>query len=187
MSSAISTIAVCGALAAGFVVAGPAPPPAGAHLGALLGRTNLRHTGEDGRVSESRGGGIELQVLPSAPFTVSMGGWFALGVASGAPERRDVYDFHVQLGLKPEHTQGKPIAPFLALGFDVLYVTSYEDKRTYRGTTLGASAQVGIIGYATDRLVYRAGAGYLGAIVPGTGDDLGGLVLQVGLGYSLDP
>lgn len=183
-----ATSIVGGAVAAALLAAAPAPAQAGGDdVVTLVNLTNLRHTGEDGRVAESRGGGIDLQILPSAPFTVSMGGWFALGVASGAPERRDVYDFHVQVGLKPERTKGTAVAPFLTVGLDVLYVTSYQDKRTYRGTTLGASAQAGIIGYAGDRVFYRAGAGYLGAIVPGTGDDLGGLVLQVGLGYSLDP
>lgn len=181
-------ISLCSALAAAFLILAPGSARAGDDdVVALVDLTNVRHTGQDGQVSESRGGGVELQFLSDELFTVSLGGWFALGVPGAAPERRDIFDFHVQLGLKPEDTRGKAVAPFLALGLDVLYVTSYQDKRSYRGTTLGASAQAGILGYAGERLSYRASAGYLGAIVPGTGDDLGALVLQVGLGYSLDP
>jgi len=37
------------------------------------------------------------------------------------------------------------------------------------------------MGYLTDRWIYRVNGAYLGAIVPGTGDDLGGLVLQAGI------
>ena len=52
--------------------------------------------------------------------------------------------------------------------------------------------------YGTDgRLAYRtwgngnkimdfSTAGYMGAIVPGTGDDLSAVVLQVGVGYQMD-
>jgi hypothetical protein len=38
----------------------------------------------------------------------------------------------------------------------------------------------------TESWIFRASGSYLGAIVPGTGDDLGGLVLQAGIGKMFD-
>ena len=60
--------------------------------------------------------------------------------------------------------------------------SSFSKGETLRGTTLGVNAHAGLMGKVTGQWVYRASATYLGAIVPGTGDDLGGLVLQFGLG-----
>ena len=73
-----------------------------------------------------------------------------------------------------------------ALGLDVLSITTRTKTETMRGTTLGISAQAGFMGRIGDRLMYRASATYIGAIVPGTGDALDGLVFQVGLGWLFD-
>jgi len=130
------------------------------------------------------GMGIELRFVPDDEcMTGSIGGFAAFG-DEGLPMRRDVLDVHFQIGFKPERP-GK-IAPYVGVGLDVLHVTSHEMDRSLRGTTLGLSAQGGVIGPIGDTLVYRATVGYLGAIVPGTGDDLGGVMLQLGLGFMID-
>ncbi len=117
-------------------------------------------------------------------MTGSIGGFAAFG-NQGTDTRQDVFDVHVQFGLKPE--KDGMFIPYAALGLDVLHVTTHETapSMSFRGTTLGITAAVGLMGHASEKLVYRATVGYLGAIVPGTGDDLGGVVMQVGLGYMI--
>jgi hypothetical protein len=115
-------------------------------------------------------------------FTGGIGGFATVG-AEGAPTRQDLLDVHFQFAMKPERADH--IAPYLGVGLDVLHVTTHEMTRELRGTTLGISAQLGVLGNLGDKLVYRATAGYLGAIVPGTGDDLGAWVLQVGIGLRM--
>jgi hypothetical protein len=116
-------------------------------------------------------------------MTGSIGGFATVG-SEGGPTRQDLLDVHFQVVMKPEHAEH--IAPYLGLGLDVLHVTTHTMDRDLRGSTLGISAQAGVIGNVTDRVVFRATAGYLGAIVPGTGDDLGAWVLQVGIGLRMD-
>jgi hypothetical protein len=139
---------------------------------------------KDGVHAGATGVGIELRFVPDDEcMTGSIGGFAAIG-DEGAPMRRDVLDVHFQVGFKPERP-GK-IAPYIGVGLDVLHVTTHQMDRSLRGTTLGISAQAGVLGPIGDTLVYRATVGYMGAIVPGTGDDLGGLMLQVGLGFKID-
>jgi hypothetical protein len=129
------------------------------------------------------GVGIELRFVPDDEcMTGSIGGFAAIG-DEGAPMRRDILDVHFQIGFKPER---KGIAPYLGVGLDVLHVTTHQMDRSLRGTTLGISAQAGVLGPIGDTLVYRATVGYMGAIVPGTGDDLRGVMLQVGVGFKID-
>lgn len=129
------------------------------------------------------GPGVELRFVPDdEPVTMSIGGFAAVG-ERGASLRRDVLDVHFQIGFKPERMK---IAPYASLGLDVLHITTHEMDTSYRGTTLGLSAQAGLLGTIGDHAVLRATVGYLGAIVPGSGDDLGGLVLQAGVGWMMD-
>jgi hypothetical protein len=133
------------------------------------------------------GMGVELRFVPDDEcMTGSIGGFAAMG-DDGAPMRRDVLDVHFQIGFKPER---EGIAPYLGVGLDVLHVTTHQTTdqmdRAFRGTTLGISAQGGVLGPIGDTLVYRATVAYMGAIVPGTGDDLGGLMFQLGLGFKID-
>jgi len=149
--------------------------------------TLIEPLAEDGRVATSIGNGAEIRFLPGRDaITGSIGGYFALGKADGQKTMRDIYDFHVNIGYKRERSRGKQFIPFLSLGLDVLHMTTrVVDGPTLRGITLGINAQLGVMGYLSKRWVYRVSGAYLGAIVPGTGDDLGGLVLQAGLGRSI--
>jgi len=131
----------------------------------------------------ANGAGVELRFAPDdEAITGSIGGFAAVG-ERGDVMRRDVLDVHFQFGIKAKKTA---IAPYVGLGLDVLHVTTHVDAMTYRGTTLGISAQVGLLGRIGEHTVFRATAGYMGAIVPGTGDDLGAVVLQLGVGYAAD-
>lgn len=166
--------------------------PAAAHAGdepaVLVDATMIEPLGEEGRVSSSFGYGTELRLLPNRePFLAAFGAWYGIGVLDGQKTMRDMYDFHFDIGLKPERTQGDSIYPFGTIGLDVLHmVTRDPDGPTYRGTTLGLHARVGAMGSLGKRWYYSVSIGYLGAIVPGTGDDLGGLVMQAGLGFKID-
>jgi hypothetical protein len=128
--------------------------------------------------------GAELRFLEGHDvMTGSIGGFATVG-SEGGPSRQDLLDVHFQIGIKPEHAAH--LAPYLGVGLDVLHVTTHTMDADYRGSTLGVSAQGGVIGMLGDKFMFRATAGYLGAIVPGTGDDLGAWVLQVGVGVRMD-
>lgn len=135
--------------------------------------------------AESTGAGAEIRFLVDRePFTMSLGGFAAVGQQARNERGRDVLDVHFQAAGKLGGWRS--IAPYAGLGLDLLHVTTHVPGAELRGTTLGVSAMGGFVGAIGDRLVWRATAGYLGAIVPGTGDDLGGLVLQLGIGARLD-
>ena len=137
-----------------------------------------------GRHAGGTGIGAEMRFFEGHDvMTGSIGGFATIG-AEGGPSRQDLLDVHFQVGMKPEHAAH--FAPYLGLGLDVLHVTTHTMDHDYRGTTLGISAQGGVIGMLGDKAMFRATAGYLGAIVPGTGDDLGAWVLQVGIGLRMD-
>jgi hypothetical protein len=154
----------------------------------IIDATVIQPLGEKGRVSESDGLGAELRFMPEDEcMTVSIGGYGALGQPNLDKTLRDIYDFHVNVGVKKEHDRDSHLVPYATLGLDVLYMATHEpqgegEMLTLKGTTLGVNAQVGFLGNIAGGFVYRASASYLGAVVPGTGDDLGGLVLQIGIG-----
>jgi len=163
-----------------------------AHAGGEMGflvvdSTMLKPIGEDGEVSNSLGYGAELRMMDTREvLTMSIGGYYALGQLDGEKTMRDVYDFHVNIGVKPEHTSGDMLIPYLTIGLDVLAMTTRIPKGDeYKGTTLGLNASGGVMGHLGDTWLYRASVSYLGAVVPGTGDDLGGVVLQVGFGRAI--
>jgi hypothetical protein len=140
---------------------------------------------KEGVHAGATGVGAELRFVPDDEcMTMSIGGFAAAG-DTGDRFRRDVLDVHFQIGVK---TKKKSLAPYLGLGVDVLHVTTHveETQMSFRGTTLGLSAQAGLVGTLGEHIVVRATAGYMGAIVPGTGDDLSAVVLQVGVGYQMD-
>jgi hypothetical protein len=167
-------------------------PVSGAHAGGDVGvvvdGTMIKPLGEQGAVSNSLGYGAEIRMMPNREcFTASIGGFFALGQPEGEKTMRDIYDFHFNIGLKPERTRDSKLIPFVTIGLNVLYMTTHEpNDMSYRGTTLGLNARAGVMGHMTESWIFRVSGSYLGAIVPGTGDDLGGLVLQAGIGKMLD-
>ena len=156
--------------------------------GLMANATLMKPLGGEGRVTESRGAGGEIVLLPDADMIVQIGGFGVLGEDVPGKTARDVYDLHVLVGLKTGGREA-PLSAYGALGLDVLSMTTRlpaelaaPENRVRRGTTLGIGAQLGLLGTFADRGFYRVSGSYLGAIVPGTGDDLGGLVLQIGLG-----
>lgn len=159
----------------------------GDEVGMLVDATIVKPTGESGRVSNSLGYGAEIRMMPHRePFTVSFGGFFGLGERQPDKVARDLYDFHFNIGFKASKSRRRHLIPFLTVGLDVLFITSHQpDGATFKGTTLGLNASAGFLGHISDTWVYRVNGSYLGAIVPGTGDDLGGLVLQAGVGKLL--
>ena len=154
--------------------------------GLVLSGTLVKPMGGEGRITESTGVGGEILLLPSDAVLVQIGGFGALGRSADGKEARDIYDLHLMVGLAT--SRRSTIAPYACLGIDVLSLTSRDrDKgETLRGTTLGVSAQAGLLGRFGDRGLVKASASYLGAIVPGTGDDLAGLVLQLAIGAAFD-
>ena len=171
-------------LAAALLTAVTGTAVAGGDVGMMVDANIVKATGENGLVTNSLGYGGEIRMMPHRePVTVSIGGFYSLGERQAGKVARDLYDFHVNVGFKSERSRGAHLIPFATLGLDVLFVTSHQpDGMTHRGTTLGVNASAGVLGHLTDTWVYRVNASYLGAIVPGTGDDLGGLVMQVGFG-----
>ena len=79
------------------------------------------------------------------------------------------------------------ITPYVGVGLDVLHITTHEPTRSVRGSTLGLSGHFGLMGRIGDdeEWIWRASAQYLGAIVPGTGEDLGGVTLSIGIGKQI--
>jgi hypothetical protein len=147
----------------------------------------LSPIGDKGRISDSYGWGAEVRVVPDDPITMSFGGYAALGRHDGGKDMRDVYTFGYDVAWQPGK-HDTVLRPFLGVGLDVLWVNSRfaDGSAPLRGTTLGVHARAGAIHSLSRRWLLQVSASYLGAIVPGTGDDLGGLVLQAGLGKTFD-
>jgi outer membrane protein W len=149
------------------------------HLTSILPQEGT-HAGADGV-------GAELRFFDDDEMMTGGFSAFAAFGRQGADERRDVLDVRFHLAMKPEDA-GR-VAPYAGVGLDLLHVTTHlpgPDAMTARGTTLGVSVEAGVMGKASRRWFYRASVGYLGAIVPGTGDDLGGVVVQLGVGRMID-
>ncbi len=143
-----------------------------------------------GTVSDSVGNGAEMRVLFNGdPMTLMVGGFYAIGRPDGDKGQRDVYDFHFDFGYEAKRARGAAFLPFLAVGLDVLNMTSRPAATmtgpTFRGTTIGFNARLGVQGFFAKSWFYTVNATWLGAIVPGTGDDFGSVVLQAGIGIEL--
>jgi hypothetical protein len=136
-----------------------------------------------GEVAESLGGGAELRFVEDQ-LMIGVGA-SALYGSMPAMRRRDVMDVRVDGTLRLcKDCDGA--APYVGLGLDVLHVTTHEPGRSVRGSTLGLSAHAGLVGETwKDEWMWRAGVSYLGAIVPGTGEDLGGITFTIGLGKQI--
>ena len=155
--------------------------------GLLVNGTLVKPIGGEGRVSQSSGAGGDILLLPTSSWLVQIGGYGVFGQPATGVEARDIFDLHILVGMTPA-PRSATVAPYASVGFDVLSSTTREHDKgeTARGTTLGVSAQAGVLGRFADRGLVKASATYLGAIVPGTGDDLGGLVLQLAAGMAFD-
>jgi len=175
VSALLCTIAV--------TAAAPAFADEGAAL--MVQGTMLSPIGEKGRVADSYGWGAEIRIVPDDPMTMSFGGYAAIGQPDHGKEMRDVYTFCYDVAWTPgKHAS---VRPFIGAGLDILWVTTrIPDREQQRGTTLGLHARAGVVHALSKRWLIQASASYLGAIVPGTGDDLGGLVLQAGIGKTFD-
>jgi hypothetical protein len=154
----------------------------------MVNGTWVSPVSDRGAVTDSWGNGVEMRICHDRePWQIGIGGFVALGQEDKERSARDVYDLRFNVDLKSKAGQGSSLIPFIGIGLDVLNIASHlPNGDTLRGTTLGVNARVGVGGWATQSIYYSVGASYLGAIVPGTGDDLGGLVVQAGLGYTLD-
>ena len=155
--------------------------------GLLVNGTLVKPIGGEGRVAQSSGAGGEILLLPTSSWLVQIGGYGVFGQSAPGVEARDIFDFHLQVGMTPAG-RSATVAPYACVGIDVLSITTrdHEKGQTARGTTLGVSAQAGVLGRIGDRGLVKASGSYLGAIVPGTGDDLGGLVLQLSAGMAFE-
>jgi hypothetical protein len=155
--------------------------------GLLVNGTLVKPVGGEGRIAQSAGAGGDILLLPTSSWLVQIGGYGVFGQSAPAVEARDIFDLHVLVGMTPASREAT-LAPYGAVGLDVLSITTrdHEKGKTARGTTLGVSAQAGVLGRIDERGLIKASGSYLGAIVPGTGDDLGGLVFQLAAGMAFD-
>lgn len=155
--------------------------------GLLVNGTLVKPVGAEGRVSSSSGAGGEILLLPTSSWLVQIGGYGVFGRPATGVEGRDIFDLHLQVGMTPA-SRSATLAPYACLGIDILSITTrdHDKGETARGTTLGVSGQGGVLGRIGQRGLVKASATYLGAIVPGTGDDLGGLVFQLAAGMAFD-
>ncbi len=180
---------VCSALAAAALLgAGVSTAQAREKAVLMVNGTWVSPVNEQGQVAESWGNGVEMRICHERePWQIGIGGFVAIGQGEEGYTARDIYDLRFNVDLKSKHASGSSLIPFIGIGLDVLNIASHlPNGTTYRGTTLGMNARAGVGGWATRSIYYSVSASYLGAIVPGTGDDLGGLVVQLGLGYTLD-
>jgi hypothetical protein len=165
-------------LAVAAAILAPATPAAAGDDLALLATGAYLMPRAD--VGESYGGGAEAR-LADDNLTVGFGVQALIG-RTPALRRRDLMDVHFDVGLLLCE-RCRSISPYTSIGLDILHVTTHEPGRSVRGSTLGLSGHAGLLGkIGDDGWMWRAGASYLGAIVPGTGEDLGGVTLSVGIG-----
>jgi hypothetical protein len=141
-----------------------------------------------GGFGEAYGGGAEARMIDDN-ITIGFGARALVGRAP-AERRRDVMDVDFNVGVVL-CDRCKSFAPYLGVGLDILHITTHEPTRSVRGSTLGLSGSAGLmgeVGEVGDRdWMWRAGVQYLGAIVPGTGEDLGGVTLSLAVGtYIMD-
>lgn len=164
-----------------------ATPARADQTGLLIDGTLVKPIGGEGRVAESSGAGGEIVMLPTASWLIQIGGYGVFGRPATGVEARDIFDLHLIAGMTPA-SRSATVAPYAGVGIDILSITTrdHDKGKTVRGSTLGVSAQAGLLGRFADRGLLKASASYLGAIVPGTGDDLGGLVLQLAVGMAFD-
>jgi hypothetical protein len=138
-----------------------------------------------GGVGEAYGGGAEARMADDN-LTLGFGARMLVGQAP-AERRRDVMDVDFNVGVLL-CDKCESITPWLGVGLDVLHITTHEPMRSVRGSTLGLSGHAGLLGKFGDgdeEWMWRVSAQYLGAIVPGTGEDLGGVTLSIAVGKQI--
>lgn len=135
-----------------------------------------------GGVGEAYGGGAEARMADDH-LTIGFGARALIGQVPAA-RRRDVMDLDFNVGVL--FCECESISPYLGVGLDILHITTHEPTRSVRGSTLGLSGHAGFMGrLGDDDWIWRASAQYLGAIVPGTGEDLGGITLSIAVGKQI--
>lgn len=140
-----------------------------------------------GDIGESYGGGAEARMADDH-MTIGFGARALVG-RTPAVRRRDVMDVDFNVGVMM--CGCKSVTPYAAIGLDILHITTHEPTRSVRGSTLGLSGHFGLMGRLggddddDDAWIWRASAQYLGAIVPGTGEDLGGVTLSIAVGKQI--
>ena len=139
------------------------------------------------QLNDSSGLGATMRVLGGRePFNLDIGAFAAIGRSDGQRAMRDVYDIHVNFGLNPPSKKRRLVVPFVSLGLDFLYVsTRAPEGPSASGMTMGMNARGGIFGSLSKEWMYIANVSYIGAVVPGTGQGLDGLIFQIGVGKQL--
>jgi hypothetical protein len=137
-----------------------------------------------GDIGEAYGGGAEARMADDH-LTLGFGARALVGRAP-AERRRDVMDVDFNVGLMMCE-KCESLTPYVGVGLDILHITTHEPTRSVRGSTLGLSGHFGLMGRIgeDDEWMWRASAQYLGAIVPGTGEDLGGITLSIAVGKQI--
>lgn len=123
---------------------------------------------------------------PYQPVYFAVGAFATHGLGSDSDTRRDLYGLRASIGLGKGPTDW--FIPFGAVGLDAMIVdTAFVDGTHALGPTIGADVRVGVLGMLGDRLIYAVSASYLGAVAPGAGDNAGGLMLEMSLGWRFWP
>jgi hypothetical protein len=172
-------------LALAFVLVAAAPAAADDDLALMATGAYMMPRGDLG---EAYGGGAEARMADDH-MTIGFGARALVGQTPSV-RRRDVMDVDFNVGLMM-CDRCKSVAPYVSVGLDILHITTHEPTRSIRGSTLGLSGHAGLMGRLggdddeDDAWIWRAGVQYLGAIVPGTGEDLGGITLSIAIGKQI--
>lgn len=119
---------------------------------------------------------------PYQPVYFSVGAFATQSLGTESETRRDLYGLRASIGLGKGPRDW--FTPFGAVGLDALVVNTHlGDGTSELGPTIGADVRVGVLGMIGDGLMYAVSASYLGAVAPGSGDNAGGLVLDVTVGW----
>jgi hypothetical protein len=182
------------------VVAASSPALAGdGNAGMFVHATDLRPRNG---VAEGIGAGVDLAFTPWSgtkymdcpagciagpyePVYFGAGAFATHTIGSDTETRRDLYGLRAAIGLGwgPKDY----VIPFGTVGLDALVVnTNMSDGTHHLGPTIGADVRVGVLGMFGG-FMYAVSAAYLGAVAPGTGDNAGGLLVEIAGGWRFWP
>jgi hypothetical protein len=154
-------------------------------------------------VAEGIGAGIEAALVPWSgtrfmdcpsgcihgpyqPVYFGVGGFATHTRGTDSDTRRDLYGLRASIGLGKGPSDW--FIPFGTLGLDALLVNTHSpDGMSDLGPTIGADVRVGVLGMVGDGCMYAVSASYLAAVAPGIGDNAGGLMLDVSVGWRFWP
>ena len=129
---------------------------------------------------------------PYQPVYFGVGAFATRSVGGDTDTRRDLYGLRASIGFGKGPTDW--FIPFGAIGLDALIVDTVSFDGTMSGgdtrdlgPTIGADVRAGVLGMLGDRLMYAVSASYLGAVALGTGDNAGGLMLEISVGWRFWP